>query len=218
MKKTTKKLLLALSLAAVLSVGGTLAYFTDTDETSNMTTIGHVDGSLEERTNEKNVEQTENGITYLDKIVPGDVISKEPYIVLDGESQSAYARVAITVELENKEKLTDEQKKNISFINKNLELLKDNLDINNAGGWYKGNDGYYYYNQILYPDENSKRSQNIFTKVTIPGVQWDNTMTNLDIKIKIKGELIQSENFTPQKDNGHIVSWGNDIIIKEYKK
>lgn len=209
MKKTTKKLLLALSLAAVLSVGGTLAYFTDTDETSNMTTIGHVDGSLEERTNENNVEQTENGITYLDKIVPGDVISKEPYIVLDSESQSAYARVTISVESDAN--LDSEQKAK-------LELVKDNLDINNAGGWYKGNDGYYYYNQILYPDENSKRSENIFTKVTIPGAQWDNTMTNLDIKIKIKGELIQSENFTPQKDNGHIVSWGNDITIKEYKK
>lgn len=206
MKKTTKKLLLALSLAAVLSVGGTLAYFTDTDETSNMTTIGHVDGSLEERTNEKNVEQTENGITYLDKIVPGDVISKEPYVVLDGESQSAYARVTISVESD--ENLDSEQKAK-------LELVKDNLDINNAGGWYKGNDGYYYYNQILNPND---ESQNIFTKVTIPGAQWDNTMTNLDIKIKIKGELIQSENFTPQKDNGHIVSWGNDITIKEYKK
>lgn len=206
MKKTTKKLLLALSLAAVLSVGGTLAYFTDTDETSNMTTIGHVDGSLEERTNENNVEQTENGITYLDKIVPGDVISKEPYIVLDGESQSAYARVTISVESDAN--LDSEQKAK-------LELVKDNLDINNAGGWYKGNDGYYYYNQILNPND---ESQNIFTKVTIPGAQWDNTMTNLDIKIKIKGELIQSENFTPQKDNGHIVSWGNDITIKEYKK
>ncbi|MGN1391549.1 MAG: SipW-dependent-type signal peptide-containing protein [Sharpea porci] len=206
MKKTTKKLLLALSLAAVLSVGGTLAYFTDTDETSNMTTIGHVDGSLEERTNENNVEQTENGITYLDKIVPGDVISKEPYIVLDGESQSAYARVTISVESDAN--LDSEQKAK-------LELVKDNLDVNNAGGWYKGNDGYYYYNQILNPND---ESQNIFTKVTIPGAQWDNTMTNLDTKIKIKGELIQSENFTPQKDNGHIVSWGNDITIKEYKK
>lgn len=206
MKKTTKKLLLALSLAAVLSVGGTLAYFTDTDETSNMTTIGHVDGSLEERTNEKNVEQTEDGITYLDKIVPGDVISKEPYIVLDGESQSAYARVTITVDSDAD--LDSEQKAK-------LELVKDNLDINNAEGWYKGNDGYYYYNQILNPGDTSK---NIFTKVTIPGAQWDNTMTNLDMKIKIKGELIQSDNFTPQLEDGHIVSWGNDITIKEYKK
>lgn len=211
MKKTTKKLLLALSLAAVLSVGGTLAYFTDTDETSNMMTIGHVDGSLEERTNEKNVEQTEDGITYLDKIVPGDVISKEPYIVLDGESQSAYARVKITVDSDAD--LDSGQKAK-------LELVKDNLDINNAEGWYKGNDDYYYYNQILNPGDTSK---NIFTKVTIPGAQWDNTMTNLDMKIKIKGELIQSDNFTPQLEDGHIVSWGNDfwnndIKIKEYKK
>lgn len=217
MKKTTKKLLLALSLAAVLSVGGTLAYFTDTDETSNMTTIGHVDGSLEERTNENNVEQTEDGITYLDKIVPGDVISKEPYIVLDGESQSAYARVSITVELDNEKKLTKEQSDNKALINENLELLKDYLDINNAEGWYKGNDNYYYYNQILNPGDTSK---NIFTKVTIPGAQWDNLMVNLGIKIKIKGELIQSDNFTPQLEDGHIVSWGNDITkkIKEYKK
>lgn len=50
MKKKILSLCLVLALAATAVVGGTLAYFTDTEKATNVMTIGNVEINIEERT------------------------------------------------------------------------------------------------------------------------------------------------------------------------
>ena len=82
-----KILMLALSvcMVAILAVGGTLAYFTDTDEATNVFTVGHVDITLEEDFGDNDPETNE-------KLFPGkqNAVKKEVKITLGEDSEDSY--------------------------------------------------------------------------------------------------------------------------------
>ncbi len=81
MKKKIIALCLTVCLAAVAVVGGTLAYFTDTDEATNVFTTGKVDIALEENFDEDNA-----------KLLPGieNAVTKEVSIKVETGSEDAY--------------------------------------------------------------------------------------------------------------------------------
>lgn len=79
----------ALMLATVLAVGGTLAYFTDSDKAENTFTVGNVDLDLTE--SEWNAENASH------KLIPGVLIDKDPCITLGSTSENAYVVATITV-------------------------------------------------------------------------------------------------------------------------
>ena len=81
MKKKVLTLCVVLSLAAVALVGGTLAYFTDTDTATNVFTTGKVDIALKE------VFEADNA-----KLLPGkqNAIRKQVSIQLEKGSEDAY--------------------------------------------------------------------------------------------------------------------------------
>ncbi len=94
-KKTILSAALALSVAAILAVGGSLAYFTDNDAKDNVFTMGNVDIQLDEIF-EQNA-----------KLYPGDdslAVEKKVDVTNIG-SEAAYVRVHIAVpsELDNNE-------------------------------------------------------------------------------------------------------------------
>jgi len=76
---------LVLCMVAILAVGGTLAYFTDTDEATNTFTIGKVDITLVEDFGDNDPETDE-------KLLPGkeNAVKKEVKITLDKDSEDAY--------------------------------------------------------------------------------------------------------------------------------
>ena len=78
----------ALCMVAILAVGGTLAYFTDTDEKTNVFTVGRVDITLKEDFG-NTVEGTEDRDTQL---MPGkeNAIKKEVQILLEAGSRDSY--------------------------------------------------------------------------------------------------------------------------------
>ncbi|WP_455682708.1 SipW-dependent-type signal peptide-containing protein [Thomasclavelia sp.] len=199
MNKKLKLGLASLALVGVMVVGGSLAYFTDTDTKNNIVTLGKVEGNLEEDTDEKNVTKTEDGLEYEDNITPGKELSKKPYLVLDQKSEDAYARVMISVNGINGDgsELTDQQK---------AKLNELGFDYNNDEGWFVAEDGYVYYNTKLTQED--PKTAYVFTNVTFPS-SWGNEMANVKITITVKGELIQADNFTPTLTDGHITSWGN---------
>lgn len=89
-KKTVLTAALALAVTSILAVGGSLAYFTDTDDKENTFTLGDVDIKLEE-----NFEQES-------KLYPGeekDAVTKEVTVKNIG-SEDAYVRVHIAVPAE----------------------------------------------------------------------------------------------------------------------
>ena len=80
-----KKIAVAVSLLLVLalSVGGTIAWLTDSDSVTNTFTIGKVDITLNETT----------GNSY--KIMPGRVTAKNPVVTVVGNSENSYVFIKI---------------------------------------------------------------------------------------------------------------------------
>jgi len=83
----TKKLMaaVAVALALCVTIGGTLAWLTDTtDEVKNTFTVGKVDIELKENT----------GSSY--ELIPGTVIEKDPTVGVIAGSEACYLFVEIT--------------------------------------------------------------------------------------------------------------------------
>ncbi len=96
-----KKKIIALCLVAVLAltaIGGTLAYFTDTDEAENVFIVGNIDIELHERVSAE-VQWTDNDDyqDWLDDqtILPGQTLPKVVNVKNVG-GNDAYVRVTIT--------------------------------------------------------------------------------------------------------------------------
>ena len=99
----------ALMMVAVLTVGGTLAYFTDTDQVTNTFTMGKVDILLDEGKvvtvkdeNDKDVYESTNTKDRTDKVqeyfvFPGDTVVKDPTIHVADDSQVAWIAAKITI-------------------------------------------------------------------------------------------------------------------------
>ena len=209
-KKKAAILISSLAIIAVLVIGGTLAYFTDTDNAQNVFTLGEITENTEAGTVDghdvKPGTPTEDGISY-DKIVPGDWLSKEPVVSLTGTSEDAYVRVKLEVE-ENvpqgqEAKLMDEQK---------AALISEEC-LNFGADWTLGVDGYIYYNNKL-SLAGPQATEPVFTLVKIPET-WGNRTANVNFSIKITAELVQYDNFKPGTNAaGKIDSWG-DITIEK---
>ncbi len=83
---------------ALTAIGGTLAYFTDTDSADNTFTVGNVDIMLNENHSDSDWEGTEDYINWLTDqiIVPGETIDKI-VTVENVDSEDAWVRVTIVV-------------------------------------------------------------------------------------------------------------------------
>ena len=80
MKKKILSLCLVVCLAATAMIGGTLAYFTDTDNATNVMTMGNVEIDLEETYEQDST------------LVPGLDINKDVWVENEG-TEEAYVRV-----------------------------------------------------------------------------------------------------------------------------
>lgn len=211
-KKKAAILISSLAIIAVLVIGGTLAYFTDTDNAQNVFTLGKVTGEITENTEAGTVDghpvkpgtPTEDGISY-DKIVPGDWLSKEPRVNLTGDSEDAYVRVKLSVP--NSTKLNPEQV---------AELITEKC-LNFGEKWVVGVDGYIYYQEKLTRDPSGKsQTDPVFTMVKIPE-EWGNSTAEASFEITIQADLVQAENFEASlghNEAGKIDSWGDVTIEK----
>ena len=167
-------------LVGALAVGGTLAYFTDSDNASNVFTMGKVGIDLVEDSDYgKAVEITDDGIFY-DRIVPGDVVAKVANVVVDSDSEDAYIRVMITADSDSEELLEQ------------LAAFTDEIRKEVADGedWSLGDVGSLYYKDIVSADDRI----NIFDTVTIPS-DWGNEIAGKSFKINITAYAVQADNF-----------------------
>lgn len=203
------KKLIALAIAGVLGIGaiagGTLAYFTDSDNKTNVITMGHVDVDLEEP-----------GWENPNNVQPGNKYLKDPQIsVVDG-SEDAYLRAKVTVTLKDKngnDVMVDGEQL--------LPALSEVVDINDGWNPTPDADGYYYYNtKVSAPTTVSlfkvkDEGENKYT-VEIP-MSWGNAYADTVLTIDIVAEGIQADNFTPQMDGTNIIGW-NDVTAETYNK
>ena len=201
MKKKVVVIALAAAVVATISLGGTLAYFTDTDEQKSEIVAGKVDIDITEKTTDESakiIKRKNNlvkSIIYND-ILPGDEISKEPLVIVKSDSEDVYIRAKISIEgvgedFSKEDGLKDE-----------LDKIKLNTE---ESGWTLSSDGYYYYNDIVESNENKNVNVPVFTKTFIP-CEWDEKEVGKSFKVTIQAEAVQSETFEP------VVNSENEII------
>lgn len=93
-----KVMLAAIVLALVLSIGGVLAYFSDSDEKTNTFTVGKISIQLTEPTWDS------TGKTKAESVLPNQLIDKDPKITNNGKNP---AYVFIKVSIPNAEVTTE---------------------------------------------------------------------------------------------------------------
>lgn len=168
--KAKSRLLLIAFVAIFLTVltQPTLAYYTMIGKATNVVTSGGIRLQIHEKTADGS-EFPKEGVY----VIPGDIVSKQ-VTVENVCNHPFFLRVKLVSGTTN-EALTPD------------DCLK--LDIDTVNWTYK--DGYYYYNQILQPDETTPA---LFTQVEIVGSQVDQTHIGSTLRLTVNAYAVQSEN------------------------
>lgn len=201
MKRRTKLITAAVSLGALMTVGGTLAWFTDSETATNTVTTGNVDVKITEAlpTEEQQADggftaiaNGLEGITY-EGIEPGTVIPKDPVIQYVGASD-AYVRYKVEV--------TGIPEENL----KNVRFSRDGIDVTDQ---IMVMDGDYIYSTEIFKQgdfvtygESVRDASALFTEVAFDG---GNELADLrDIAITIQADAIQADNLPDVDGNSKI--------------
>lgn len=209
MKKKVALTVAAAALVGTLAVGGTLAYFTDTETATNTITTGYVDVKIKETDPmaeddvngyTSTVNEDKEGITYSD-VEPGVKIAKDPVIYYEGASKG-YVRykVEVTVTPEDgktfAEGVETKLKNAVKFFKNGAQV--DDLEV-----------GTYYYAALSTEDNTIMgtpyKAGDEVVKL-FDTVELDSTLGNDDLKdlgnieIKIVADAIQADNLDTDGD------------------
>ncbi|WP_286680060.1 BsaA family SipW-dependent biofilm matrix protein [Tepidanaerobacter sp. EBM-49] len=162
--------LLVFSLAALLVVGGTMAWFTDSQTADNKFTAGTVA-----------IEIDEHDFQDITNWNPGDTTNKDVSIKSTG-SKGTYVRVKLTPvwgALDGDD-----------FIEADPALPTTNvtLNISDSTKWIYS-DGWYYYSEIMSQDEETDL---LLDSVTIAGLGTDNSYQGKTLKVDVEAEAVQA--------------------------
>jgi predicted ribosomally synthesized peptide with SipW-like signal peptide len=198
--------LLAIVLVAVVAIGGTLAYMTDSETKTNIFSVGDLDITL-----------TELNFDPDDAlaIVPGDTFEKDPTITLEADSNDAYVRFVVSLDTEETAKDIEERDfEKIVYQYTAVSALVYGQNDDLVGARVRMNTGAYlteaqlaeatitttYYpvglvyenHEILQAGE----SVTLFEGVLVP-TWWNQTQLQLlgDFKIIVTAEAVQADNF-----------------------
>lgn len=171
-----KKRLFVAALACICITalaGGTLAYYTAENTAHNVITTGGIDIALQEWADtDKTTPFPEDGVN---DVMPGTSVTKIVEVKNTG-ANDAYIRVKV-------DKSIDLAGEGIP----DLSLLA--LDMNQAD-WTAGEDGYYYYNEVLAPGEVTAP---LFTTVSFD-TGMDNLYQNSAAEVDVAAYAVQADN------------------------
>lgn len=202
-KKTILSLAIALVLIGALGIGSTFAYFTDTEEVSNVITMGKVDITLTEQNDGEPEDVTITGMTF-DDILPGDNLKKDPQVNLADDSKDAYVAVSISVKPEESDEAEDELF--LTDLKELYDAIVEGMTEGDDAKWILNSDNkpsftvaegeednYIYYKEKLTQDNPVAV---LFKEVDIP-TAWGNECEGRKFYIEITAVAIQADNFTP---------------------
>lgn len=172
MKKKIASLVVFIAVA-VMSISGTMAYFTADEIATNVITSGDIDIILYEM---EEVDDVLKPFEDKDGVMPGENISKIVYVKNDG-SNPAYIRIKV-----------DKQVTLADGTNSAAGLQLVTCDFNTKDWTYK--DGYYYYNEALAPDAETTP---LFTTVTFSKAMG-NEFQNCKATINVWAQAVQVKN------------------------
>lgn len=215
-KKNVLMIALSLCLVAIIAVGGTLAYFTDTtDSKVNTFTTGMVGIEIVDETPVVGGEDFVIGdkdpdtgdITYSE-VMPGDVISKVVGVTLDEDSQDAWIAIKVDVTATPAEgsalspanaraavwSLIDKQVKTNDWEYQAIAGI-DDVDTSRV---------YYFKNPVapnfaVQPDPETQEDVKVavpnilFEKLEIP-TEWGNEFAEINFSIDVQAFAVQAAN------------------------
>lgn len=170
-----KKVALSVAAAAMvgtLAVGGTLAWFTDTETATNVVTTGNVDIAWYE--NGDKITEENPGVHYGEEtpIAPGAVLQKEAKVKNEGKND-ALIRVRV----------------DFSGVNEGFtDYLEPILDSEN---WLRGDDGYFYYNDIV---GSGAETENFISSLHILESAGNEIADIEELPIELIAEAVQADN------------------------
>lgn len=203
-----KKLLLAaaaIAAGALLIVGASLAFYTDSETAVNVVTTGNVDIEMKEIrptpgdneswmvSEKKDDEGKSTGLGYTN-ILPGATIIKEPVIKNIG-TNNAYIRLKVKVSVRDAATRKELDQTGIEF-------YKDGISVLQLQGNSPETENYIYANNILLASKTSEKvTTSLFNQVKFP-TTWGNEYANANIEITVVAEAVQSDNINVGKDTG----------------
>ena len=168
-KKKVLVLAVSVCLVAILAIGGTLAYFTDTDEETNTFTVGNVDITLTEPNWEG------SGSQDAPEVYPGEPLAKDPTVQNTGKNP-CFVRIKVT----GLDCLAPAG---------NITYRTDYVTGKLGDNWKLHTDGYFYYNKVL---EVGATTDALFDQIVIP-----TDLTNGDAKtnfnVVVTAEAVQAQ-------------------------
>lgn len=181
-----KKLVLSLAAAAMvgtLAVGGTLAWFTDTETATNVATMGKVDITLSEDGGTDGV--IEGNELHYKEVMPGDTFQKT--VTIKNIENEAYVRATITISGDD-----------VVMKTFGDDVAANDIKLNGLSAdakWTLNQDGSYSA-VVTYGTSMAKDAiWTVFESVTVPGEAWGNEYVNAEFKIKVDAEAVQKKNF-----------------------
>lgn len=169
MKKSLLVGMLVFSLAALLVVGGTMAWFTDNAKVTNLFTAGTVE-----------IEVNEHDFENITDWNPGDTTDKDVSVKSNGSKQT-YVRVMLTPVWYDGENEAD------GVDADNVELI---LDADWGDNWVKS-EGWYYYKKILEKDDETEL---LLDAVYLKGEATGNKYQGLTLRIEVEADAVQASN------------------------
>lgn len=168
MKKKLLATCLIIALAATAVIGGTLAYFTDTDTADNVFTVGNVSIDLTEPNWEG------EGSEDAPEAYPGEALKKDPTVTNDGKNP-AFVRIKV----EGWDCLGEGNE--ITF---RTDYVAGKLGTD----WVEYN-GYYYYTKVL---EIGATTDALFDQIVIP-TTVTNGSADINYKLTVTAEAVQAQ-------------------------
>ena len=185
----------AVAMVGTLAVGGTLAWFTDTETATNVVTTGNVDIAIHEtddpgKTFDDSTVITDEGLSYGDEVkgvTPGEHMTKKVAIQNTGENS---ALIKVTIDVENSDVI-------------DLVLAKNDK-------WLSDEEGVYYYSEVVAP---TAFTADLLSALEIAPTVDNNSTDLADLEVKIMAYAIQSENLKVGEDSHDV----NPALLADMK-
>lgn len=223
-KKNILTAAVSLSLVACLSIGATLAYFTDKTQTAqNVFTTGKVDIELivrlpvdydEKAHTWKAVDSGDNtGIEYTD-VMPGDYLQKEVGFTTAADSRDCYVAIRVETEVTNLPHANGKLTGPVAAARLS-DLIREQVEEANGSAWIAeysvrepGVVTYFFRTSVPAGTENVM----LFDGIQIPGEEWGNEYAEMEFNVKVQAAAIQADNTT--LDTLMDMSWDELTALK----
>lgn len=203
-KKNILTAAVSLSLVAVVGIGATLAYFTDTQTKTNVFTTGEVDIILNDISPEEPgmvtgtpyIDDKTSGIRY-ENVVPGDELSKDVSITVMHDTVPTRLAVLVTADAGIYDKPTDVEL--LQLVDQAM-VQQGNFEI--AATYYAENfgdkTGTLYIMEGVVERSTTNQQIQLFKSLQIPAETWNNDYADAAFDIEVTAYAAQADNLSAE--------------------